>query len=240
MNELQLIITLLSTLAACLAWAAKIYWSKEHLGAKNEIIKSKDEQLKLLEREISTYKELTPMKIREYYLAIKVQFEEYNNLLQSQLDAAQSEIKGKQKQIEGLADSGSKTSLEKSELDKELKELKKKLKQLEEEINRYKKATKKEQTFEIKIPEINTASIDRLSSVYAEMGSLISKSASARLGFVLDGAVAKNFQAFGDLSNQIKDWQRQVAQILPDMGFLRTDIKTEHGGSDKASVKIEK
>ena len=65
-----------SSLAAVLAWAAKLWWSKEFGAAKDEIIRAREAQIGLLESEVQNLKELTPMKIREYFLSVKVQLEE--------------------------------------------------------------------------------------------------------------------------------------------------------------------
>ena len=59
---------LLSAIAAVLAWAAKLWWGKEYGAAKDEIIKAKEAQIDTLNREIQNLRELTPMKIREYFL----------------------------------------------------------------------------------------------------------------------------------------------------------------------------
>jgi hypothetical protein len=66
-----------SAIAAILAWIAKILWSREYASAKDETIKAKDAQIQLLEREIVSLKEMTPMKIREYFLSVREQLEEY-------------------------------------------------------------------------------------------------------------------------------------------------------------------
>jgi len=87
-----------------LAWAAKLRWSAEYKAAreaqikslegqvksikdsKDEIIKSKDAHISLLEREIQSLKELTPMKLREYFLSSTQTLEEYNNSLQNKIE----------------------------------------------------------------------------------------------------------------------------------------------------------
>lgn len=98
MDWLVLIYTiaaLASALAAVLAWAAKLWWAREFGAAKDEIIRAKDAQIELLKSEIQNLKELTPMKIREYFTSVKVQLEEYNELLQRQLNEAQENIRQK-------------------------------------------------------------------------------------------------------------------------------------------------
>jgi hypothetical protein len=44
MEWLYLVASLASAVAAVLAWAAKLWWSKEYAEAKNEIINSKKER----------------------------------------------------------------------------------------------------------------------------------------------------------------------------------------------------
>ena len=96
---------LASALAAVLAWAAKLWWAKEYSAAKDEIIKAKDAQIETLKNEIQNLRELTPMKIREYFLSIKEQLEEYNDKLQEELKTAYEEIEKKDSEIRHLLES---------------------------------------------------------------------------------------------------------------------------------------
>ena len=52
---------LLSALSAVLAWIAKLKWSQEFADSKNAQIEQLNSQIRQLQ-------ELTPMKIREYFL----------------------------------------------------------------------------------------------------------------------------------------------------------------------------
>lgn len=88
-----------SVIAAILAWVAKIRWSQEYAEAKNETLKAKDAQIALLEREIQTFQELTPMKLREYFNSVKEQLEEYNDFLNTQLNEAKKELEKKDMEI---------------------------------------------------------------------------------------------------------------------------------------------
>ena len=54
-------------IAAVLAWVAKIRWSKEYRMALDESIQAKDAQIDTLKEQLTAYKELSPMKIREYF-----------------------------------------------------------------------------------------------------------------------------------------------------------------------------
>ena len=93
---------LASALTAILAWVAKLRWSKEYAAAKDEVIRAKDEQIKVIEREIESLRHLTPMKIREYFESVTMQLEEYNNHLLSQLTVAHNEVRLRNDRIEEL------------------------------------------------------------------------------------------------------------------------------------------
>ena|GEM_PF-3789111 len=149
--------------AACLAWASKLMWSKEYREAKDEIIRSKsaevqaklaeievhktateslkiskdqtiitkeealkaqeaaiknlgaakdetikakDSQIEMLKNECANLRELTPMKIREYFVSVRSQLEEFNDNLKSQLEQAQRESEEKDQQIKELRSAG--------------------------------------------------------------------------------------------------------------------------------------
>jgi hypothetical protein len=86
-------------LSAVLAWIAKIWWSKEFAAAKDEIIRAKESQIALLEREIKSLQEMTPMKVREYYLSVKEQLSEWIETLKADLQKALEEISAKDQMI---------------------------------------------------------------------------------------------------------------------------------------------
>ena len=98
----SLITSLLSAIAAVLAWAAKLRWSKEYAAAKDEVIKAKEAQIELLKNEIETLRELSPVKIREYFVSVKTQLEEYIDLQKSQIRDAETALSQKDAQIEQL------------------------------------------------------------------------------------------------------------------------------------------
>jgi membrane-associated HD superfamily phosphohydrolase len=124
---IYVITALASALAAVLAWAAKLWWAKEYSAAKDETIKAKeaqiaslkaaletvqalaaetakakDAQIETLKDEIQNLRELTPMKLREYFLSVKEQLEEYNGKLQDELKIAYEEIEKKDAEIRRL------------------------------------------------------------------------------------------------------------------------------------------
>ena len=109
---LYIITLLVSALASVLAWIAKITWAKEHMRAKNEILKAKNTQIELLQQEINSFRELTPMKLREYFLSVRTQLEEYNDLLTKQLAEAHADIKNREQQIASLKNGNEKELLE--------------------------------------------------------------------------------------------------------------------------------
>lgn len=135
---------LFSALAAVLAWIAKIKWAKEFSEAKDEtirakeaqiqikeaqlqtvlmtkdqIIQAKDAQIETLDKELKLLQELSPMKLREYNIAVRSQLEEYNDLVCQKLEDAKTEIANKNSEIESLKVEGSKNLEVISKLTKE-------------------------------------------------------------------------------------------------------------------------
>jgi response regulator RpfG family c-di-GMP phosphodiesterase len=98
----SLITSLLSAIAAVLAWAAKLRWSKEYAAAKDEVIKAKEAQIEFLKNEIETLRELSPIKIREYFVSVKTQLEEYIDLQKSQIRDAETALSQKDAQLAQL------------------------------------------------------------------------------------------------------------------------------------------
>lgn len=92
MEYLQPIITILSLIGACLAWIAKLRWSKEFEQAKNAVIQSKDAEIAQLKSQIEMLGELNSVKLRESYLRMKEQLEEYIDELKSDLSAAEAKL----------------------------------------------------------------------------------------------------------------------------------------------------
>ena len=106
LEMLYAIVALVSAIAAVLAWVAKLVWSKQHLSAKDEIIRAKEAQIDLLNNQIESLRELTPMKLREYFLSVKEQLEEFNITLSSELENATSKIEKKEEEIKLLKAAG--------------------------------------------------------------------------------------------------------------------------------------
>jgi hypothetical protein len=109
------IAAVLSAAASVLAWAARLFWGKEFAAAKDETIRAKeaqlatkDENIKAKEAQIAALtdrlkeeKELNPMKIREYFVSVKQQLEEYIERLKGDLTKAQGQLSTLQVEIEG-------------------------------------------------------------------------------------------------------------------------------------------
>jgi hypothetical protein len=93
---------LASSLAAVLAWASKLWWAKEYAAAKDETIQAKEAQIELLKTEVQNLRDLTPMKLREYFLSVKEQLEEYNDELREELEAARKEIQKKESELQQM------------------------------------------------------------------------------------------------------------------------------------------
>jgi hypothetical protein len=93
---------LASSLAAMLAWASKLWWAKEYAAAKDETIHAKEAQIELLKTEVQNLRELTPMKLREYFLSVKEQLEEYNDKLREELEADRKEIQKKESELQRM------------------------------------------------------------------------------------------------------------------------------------------
>ncbi len=137
MEWVYVIAAIASSIAAVLAWAAKLWWGKEYGAAKDETIKAKNAQIEVLKKQIENLRELTPMKIREYFLSVKEQLEEYNESLKGQLVKAKTEIEQKDKQIIKLHGEGDKQKTELEILEREKKILNEKTKVLELETSHF-------------------------------------------------------------------------------------------------------
>lgn len=56
----------------------------------------------MLKLEVQNLRELTPMKLREYFLSVRTQLEEYNDKLRQELETINEEIKRKDSEISRL------------------------------------------------------------------------------------------------------------------------------------------
>ena len=184
---------LLSALSAVLAWIAKIYWSKEHSAATNEIIKSKESQILLLKEEIESFKEFTPMKLREYFTSVKIQLEEYNNLLQSQLSDAKMAINEKDEEINNLTSQGEKRVEELAKLETEKMELIKKTNNLDEQLNDLKERYEGEDVITYRFPKIDKNVIERIQLASASLNKEINNKNWQEISSIYSSLLSNNY-----------------------------------------------
>ena len=118
-----IIFALLNALSAVLAWIAKLRWSHEYAAAKDETIKAKEAQLETLRLQLQELKDLTPMKVREYYLSTKEQLEEYIEKLKSESKDSQTKIAVLQSQIDVQAKASLPSTQDIKKLEAEIGEL---------------------------------------------------------------------------------------------------------------------
>lgn len=149
MTELTVIISaiasVMSALAAALAWLAKLRWSQEFAAAKDETIKTKDAQivalreqfqetLRVKDAQIEGLKEFTPIKVREYFVSVKQQLEEY-------IDNLKGQLQQKQEAIEKLERTATANSEELSSFREQRKQLEQEMAQVVNGLNELDKST---------------------------------------------------------------------------------------------------
>jgi DNA repair exonuclease SbcCD ATPase subunit len=88
---------LLSLVVAILTATNKLLWAKEYRNAKDETIRAKEAQIDLLKNEIENLREFTSSKVRESFLSMKQQLEEYIEELQRDLEKKNEAISTLQK-----------------------------------------------------------------------------------------------------------------------------------------------
>lgn len=98
-NILPLIVSILSTVAAILAWVAKLRWSDEFIQAKSAIIEAKEAQIKSLENEVRFLREISSPKLHEYFTSVKSQLEQYLDAKDVQLSQTKQELQIKESEI---------------------------------------------------------------------------------------------------------------------------------------------
>ena len=108
------LITLVSIIAAILAWVAKLRWSKEYSDAKNAVIEAKEasisekgeqvvtkqSQIVFLEQQIEFFKERTPQKIREHYRSVQEQLEEIIGIYEQKMTRAKARLAEQESKLE--------------------------------------------------------------------------------------------------------------------------------------------
>ncbi len=149
---LPMLTTLAATIAAILAWAAKLWWSKEFGAAKDaqiaslqsqitnltnthtELIKAKNAQIVFLERQIKSLQELNPTKLREYVQEIKLGLGEYNDHLKQKIEEMDSAIQELELRGQSHLMAFTQLTQEKANLESQMADLKKQVGLSREEI----------------------------------------------------------------------------------------------------------
>jgi DNA repair exonuclease SbcCD ATPase subunit len=169
MELIQAIAAIASALAAVLAWVAKIRWSNEFAAAKDETIRTKEAQIEFLEREIKGLQEMTPMKIREYFLSVTEQLEEFNDRLQKEKTSLQSQLKEKDLLLREFKESKIADS-------EKIKQLTYESEQLREGLAQAETATKEVQRISAKTERVrdflrdSESELQRLRNIYGNVG----------------------------------------------------------------------
>jgi flagellar basal body-associated protein FliL len=138
MEWLYIIITIISGIAAILAWLAKLRWSKEFAEAKDACIAAKEEQVRTLQLQIDQLRDLTPIKLREFYIKMKEQLEEYNDALQAELSKAKQEMCRKTETITELTGQGAAQVNLIADLNSEKQAIETKVRKLEAQVEQLK------------------------------------------------------------------------------------------------------
>ncbi len=193
MNTVEIVqsITIVaSVIAAILAWVAKLKWSKEFAAAKDEVIKAlnaqlaakddtisavkaqlvvKEEIIKSKDNEIDNLRDLTPMKLREYFTSVKTQLEEYNEELKNQLEISRAELEKKKELLQKILPENKANETKIRELDDSRSELNNKIIKLESEIEQEQETLNSIASIEEE-DLIKEASLALISSVIPGMG----------------------------------------------------------------------
>jgi len=123
-----------SVVGTVLAWYAKLRWSEEFASAKNETIRAKDAQIEALRTQLENLRELSPMKLREYFRSVKEQLEEQVDYTNALLKQAKMEVEENDQRIVQLNTQGQHQSQELVRLESEKSVLTKQIADLELEF----------------------------------------------------------------------------------------------------------
>lgn len=118
---------LINGVSSALAWLAKIWWGKEYRA-------SKEAQIEVLREQIKFLHDMTPMKIREYFLSVRKQLEEHIEALQAELKNAREEIELRDNQIKEIIVEGREYKVIKEPLSVITGQLTRKLQQVENKL----------------------------------------------------------------------------------------------------------
>jgi hypothetical protein len=145
---------------------------------KDETIRAKEEQIKVLEREVKSLSELTPMKIREYFLSVREQMEEYNALLKYQLDEAHNELEIKKVEIEELKQKGEKSASEIEKIEKERQRIASAATTLENQLTELQRKFENQKELFIQMPKIDVTLYESIGISFKNLAEVMSKSYS--------------------------------------------------------------
>lgn len=249
--------SLASVIAAILAWIAKIRWSDEYSKAKDEtikakdallaikeaqiqtvimnkdeIIKAKEEQIKGLEREVQSLNELTPMKIREYFLSVRQQIEEYNDFLKNQLNDASKEIEKKSEEIEKLKSEGTQKTEAIMKLEEDRQEIAQAAASLETQIDTLRKKYESDDVVLMRMPRIDVSAITEMDAIYKQLSEFLTKDISVNYDNVFKSILATNLALTNDqVLKAFSSWSTPSRKEL----FKLKGSTIEDDSSDKDS-----
>lgn len=227
---IALVTSLASATAAVLAWIAKIRWADEYSKAKdetikakdmlievkeaqlqtliinkNEIIKVKEEQIGVLEKQVKSLSELTPMKIREYFLSVREQMEEYNNLLKKELDDARNELESKSQEISNLKQEGEKNISEIEKLEEERQHIAEAANTLENQLSELRQRYERQKEIFAEMPKINVQMYEGIGDSLKKLTDVMSKSYAEDLS-----KISKAILQSSKIEQQVQETVKQL------------------------------
>jgi hypothetical protein len=218
-----------SALAAVLAWVAKLMWGKEYMAAKDETIKAKEAHIEVLKSQIESLRELTPVKMKEYFATVKATLEEYNETLQLQLNEAKKEIDQKTIQIDHLYREGEKKGAEFGKLEYERDQIRKRAEELESKL----KQLREKQTDKVifRFPTIDLKTIESVAASSAALGKAVNADSQLIIHLEkLKNDIQLNFQsftkAFQDYTIRVEE-KRDEALTKTEQTSSKKEVKGE-------------
>lgn len=115
------------------------------------------------------------MKIREYFLSVRTQMEEYSETLKSQLRSAQEEIAQRDIQIEKLKTEGEEKSAEVKELESERQQIKDRTEALELQVRQLQEDYERKDELIIRIPKLDPNIFGKIAMASGNLRILLSK-----------------------------------------------------------------
>jgi chromosome segregation ATPase len=121
-EELASIIGAVSVLIGAIA---AVFWGRRVGAVKDEIIRAKDERIRMLEKEVESCRQRMPEKLQEYVISLKSLSEERIRSLENELRESQTSIARKNQRISELMTEGKARTEEIACLQAEISELRK-------------------------------------------------------------------------------------------------------------------